>query len=406
MPLDVAWVRAQFPGLSRELAFFENAGGSLPASSVVEAIARYLREDMVQLGATYPRSARATERVYAGLDAARELVGAGEDEVALTSSSTISAHLLASAFAHRVAPDDEIVVTDLDHECNRGAWIRMAERRGARVVTWRVDPERAALTMEGLDAALSERTRLVAFTHCSNVVGTIHDAAALVARVHSAGARAVIDGVAYAPHRYVDVGAIGADAYLVSLYKVFGPHLGLLHVAPGFRAELEGQNHAFLAGSGMGELMPGSVPHELAAGVPGIVAYLEALDRHHGGEGNVAGAFERIAEREATLIEPVLTLLREHPRVRVLGEPSSDARVRVCTVTFTVEGSRPSEVVAALDAEGVATRHGHFYAPAAMPGLGISDITQGVVRISGLHYDDDEDVRRLLVALERALRVA
>lgn len=216
--LDLDWVRARFSGLTDELAFFENAGGSVPASGVVERAREYLAHDMVQLDASYPRSVRATERVEEGKRAAATLVNAEPGQVALTASTSVSMYLLSHAFAGRVGPGDEVVVSDVDHEANRGAWVRMAAARGATLREWRIDPESHELTMEGLDAVLSDATKLVCFSHCSNVMGSLHDARGFIARIHEAGARAVVDGVAFAPHRHVDVRALDADAYGLSLY--------------------------------------------------------------------------------------------------------------------------------------------------------------------------------------------
>ena len=134
----------------------------------------------------------------------------------------------------------------------------------------------------------------------------------------------MIDGVAFAPHRRVDVQALGTDLYALSLYKVYGPHLGLLYVNEALMPRLANQNHAFLAGTGSYTLMPGFVPHELSASIAGVVEYLEALDTHHGGEGTLDGAFARIAAHEERLAERLLSFLREHPRVRLIGEPRAD----------------------------------------------------------------------------------
>jgi len=401
--LDTEWVRARFPGLDDELAFFENAGGSVPVDGVVRLAHEYLAHDMVQLDATYPRSARATERVEAGKRAAARLVNADVADVVLGDSTSMNMYVLSHAFASQVGPGDEIVVTEVDHEANRGAWIRMAKARGATLREWRLDRETHALTREGLDAVLSERTCLVAFSHCSNVVGTIHDARAFVTRIHEAGARAVIDGVAFAPHRRVDVRALGADAYGLSLYKVYGPHLGLLYVSPSFREALTNQNHDFLEGTGSYELMPGNVSHELAASLPGIVAYLEALDRHHAGDGRLDGAFRTIAAHEAQLADRLLSFLRDHPKVHLLGHADGDAERRVPTVTFRVEGRRSAEIPAAVEERGVAIRYGHFYAARAMEALGAVDPDDGVVRASAVHYNTVDEVDRLIEALERAI---
>ncbi|HBQ13819.1 MAG TPA: aminotransferase [Myxococcales bacterium] len=401
--LDTEWVRARFPGLDDELAFFENAGGSLPVDGVVRRTHEYLSHDMVQLDASYRRSVRATERVEAGKLAAARLMNADVADVVLGDSTSMNMYVLSHAFAAQVGPGDEIVVTDVDHEANRGAWVRMAKARGATLREWAMSRDTHALTLEGLDAVLSDKTKLVAFSHCSNVVGTLHDARAFVERIHAAGARAVIDGVAFAPHRRVDVRALGADAYALSLYKVYGPHLGALYVSADLRASLENQNHDFLDGSGAYELMPGNVSHELAAGLPGIVEYLEALDRHHGGGGRLDGAFALIAAHESQIADRMLTFLRAHPRVRLLGHPDADPARRVPTVTFRVEGLRSADVPRAIEARGVAIRHGHFYAARAMEGLGVRDREDGVIRASAVHYNTLDEVDRLTTALDAAL---
>ncbi len=402
MTLDLEWVRRQFPGLDDDLVFFENAGGSLPARAVVDRAHRYLADEMVQLGAAYPRSARATALVDAGKRAAEALLGAPEGSVALSASTTMAFYILSHAVAGAIREGDEVVITEVDHESNRGAWIRMAAARGATIREWKLDRDAHALTAEGLDAALTSRTRLVAFTHCANVVGTIHDAAGLVARIHDAGARAVVDGVAFGPHRRVDVQAIGADAYACSLYKIYGPHLGALYVGDELRAELSNQNHAFLAGTGMYELMPGNVSHELAACLPGIVDYLTALDAHHGGAGTLEGAFARIADHEARLAARLLEGLAAIEGVRIFGCPAPDRALRVPTVTFVAEGRASGPIAEALGARGVAIRAGHFYARQAMGALGV-DPEDGVLRASLVHYNAEGEVDRFLGALREEL---
>lgn len=401
MSLDIDWVRAQFPALDDETALFDNAGGSVPARGVVDAITRYLSEDMVQLGASYPRSRRASERVAAAYPAAATLVGGQAAGIVLNSSTTMNMHVLAHAFEPLVGAGDEVVVTELDHEANRGAWRRLAERRGARLRSWKVEGD--ALTMNGLEAVLSERTKVVAFTHCANVVGRLHDATAFCARIREAGARSVVDGVAFAPHRRVDVEALGADVYALSLYKVYGPHLGLCHVRPELLSELGNQNHFFVAGQGSYELMPGNVCHELAAAVVAVVDYLVTLDRRHGGDGSLSGAFTRIAAHEEALVTPLVDWLVAHPRVRLLGPATGEAGARVPTVAFTVDGMASREVPAALDSAGVGIRFGHFYARRAMEAFGLEP-EDGVVRVSMVHYNHPAEVARLIEGLEAALR--
>ncbi len=405
--LDLGFVRAQFPALRDDWALFDNAGGSVPLGSVIAAVADYMARWQVQLGASYWQSDTATRLVAEGHAAIARSIGADEGEVVISSSTTMNLRLLAAALRHTFRPGDEIVVSDLEHESNGGAW-RALEADGVVLRTWEFDRDTQELTRAGLDRVLNARTRLVAFTHCSNIVGTIHDAAAFVRRIHEAGALACVDGVAFAPHRQVDVAAIGADFYAFSIYKVFGPHLGALY---GRRALLEqagSNNHFFIAADDVPyKLVPGGANHELTAALPAIGAYLTALDAHHGGGDDGARAqsgraFARIAEHEALLAAPVLAFLRQHPRVRLLGLADPDPARRVPTIAFTVTGRHASEIPPLLDKENIAIRWGHFYAHRAVSALGLHE-QGGVVRISMAHYNTPAEVARLLLALERVL---
>lgn len=401
-------VRSRFPALGPRWALFDNAGGSVPLAGVIERVRDYMSENAVQLGATYELSARATVQVAEGHRAAERLVNAAPGEVVLGASTTANLRLLARALRPRFGAGAEIVVTNLDHESNIGPW-RELEGEGVRVREWRFRPETGALHAEDLDGVLSPRTRLVCFTHCSNVSGTIHDAAAIVRRVHAAGALACVDGVAFAPHRLVDVKALDADFYAVSLYKTFGPHLGLLYGKRELFVRARSQNHFFFGEDELPyKLEPGGVPHELAASLPAIVEYLLDLESRlpGGGEGaereRLARAFEAIAAHEAALVAPLLAFLRDRPGVRLVGEPGADPARRLPTVAFSVDGRDAAAIPTALDAAGVAIRYGHFYARRAIEALGLLG-RNGVVRASLAHYNTPAEVARLVEALERVL---
>lgn len=404
--LNLEWVRARFPALTDELAFFDNAGGSAACLPVVERVCAHVRESMVQLGGTHPWSVDATEKVAAGHRAAAALMGGQVEDVALTPSTTASMARLAAAFAPALKPGDEVVVTDLDHEANVGAFRRLGEgpeaRPGVVVREWRFDEATQTLTEEGLRAVLSERTRLVAFTHCSNVVGAFHDVKRLTAVAHEAGARVVVDGVAFAPHRRVDVAELGVDAYAFSAYKVYGPHLGLLWVAPDFRGELESRNHYFLpTDTAAYQLEPGSAPHELAVALPGIVAYLEALAEAHGTSG-LDGAFAAIAAHEEALAKPLIDLLSDRAGVRMMGPATADRTRRAPTIAFAVEGVDAGALPRKLDEHGVSLRSGHFYAHRAVKRLGLLE-QGGLLRASMVHYNSPAEVERLVRSLDEVL---
>jgi selenocysteine lyase/cysteine desulfurase len=210
----------------------------------------------------------------------------------------------------------------------------------------------------------------------------------------------VVDGVAFAPHRAVDVQALGCDFYVLSLYKVFGPHQGLLWGKRDHFLRADSLNHRFVAADNLPyKLQPGHQNYELSWGAGAIAAYLQTLGGAEGRAG-IEAAYAGIAAHEAKLTERVLAFLRGRQRVRIVGPASADATQRVATISFTVDGAAPRDVVAKTDAAGIGLRHGDFYSRDLADSLGLSD---GVVRISIAHYNTVEEVDRLLAVLDRAL---
>ncbi len=406
--LDVEYARSFFPALRTGWALFDNAGGVVPPHTVVDRIAEYGRTVQVQLGATHELSARATDLVAKGREAVAQLLGADPDEIVLGPSTTMNVYVLAQALRPRLSRGDAVVVTNLDHEANVGAWRRLSEH-GIEIREWRLRPETASLHVEDLDPLLDHRTRLVAFTHCSNLVGEIVDVPAVVRRARAVGALVCVDGVAYAPHRRLDVRALDVDFYLVSLYKVFGPHSAALYARRERLLELASQNHFFIGDDAIPyKLTPGNVNHELVASLPGIVEYLDALHERHwpAVAGSLAARLDRtfdlMARHEEALARPLLEWLGTRPGVRVLGPPTADPDRRTCIVSFVVEGRRSDEIVRVTDAKGVAIRWGDFYARRAIEALSLGH-AGGVVRVSMVHYNTPAEVKRLIEALDVAL---
>jgi len=190
--LDVDFARGHFPGLD-DWALFENAGGTLVADTVIERVRGYMTETQVQPGAPFPASAEAARRINESERLMAAMINAEPGEAMIGPSTTMNVYLLTQAIAHWFAPGDEIIVTNLDHEANNGAWRRLAER-GVTIKEWQVDPATAELEIAALDDLLTERTRLVAFSQCSNIAGGINDVAAITRRVHDAGALVCVDG--------------------------------------------------------------------------------------------------------------------------------------------------------------------------------------------------------------------
>jgi cysteine desulfurase family protein (TIGR01976 family) len=409
--LDLDFARARFPALAGGWVFLDNAGGSQVLASVADRVRDYLLTSSVQVGASYEPSRLAAERIAAAARACALLVNAADSsEVVLGPSTTQLLQNLARAFRERIGPGDEIVVTNADHEANVTPWLRLAEERGATVRFWRADPATAGLDLAGLAPLMTARTRLVCFPHVSNVVGTVHPVAEIARFVHQRGALVCVDGVAYAPHRAVDVRALDADFYVFSLYKVFGPHQGLLYGRRDLLLDLANVNHVFVPKDALPyKLLPGNLNYELAHGVPAIVEYLEELGRRAGAASDDATARERIeaafaaiARHEESLTAPLLEYLAGKPGVRLLGDPAPGRAGRIATVAFSVEGRSSAEIPAAVDPFRIGIRYGDFHARRLIEDLGLAE-RGGIVRISMAHYNTPEEMERLIAALETVL---
>ncbi|MBL8944433.1 MAG: cysteine desulfurase-like protein [Myxococcales bacterium] len=399
--LDLDFVRAQFPALASDTVFLENAGGSQTLAAVADRIRDYLLTTNVQLGASYAASQASTARVR---EAAREtaaFVGASDPEcVILGPSTTQLLNNLALAMQGGLVPGDEIVVSAADHAANVGCWRRLAAR-GIVVKTWPIDRDTWRLEPAGLLPLLGPRTKLVAFTHVSNLLGTIHDVAGLTRLVHEHGARVVVDGVAFAPHREVEVEAWDVDYYVFSFYKVFGPHVAVLYGKRECLERLDTINHDFITELPY-RLQPGNLNFELAHGLGGIYAYLDALGGRCPGAGSPKSrAFAAIAAHEERLAAPLLAALAARPGVTIFGDRRPLRDVRVPTISFAVAGRTAESIVRAVDPSGIGIRHGDFYAKALAAELGVPD--REVVRVSMVHYNTPDEIERLIAVLDRVL---
>jgi cysteine desulfurase family protein (TIGR01976 family) len=399
--LDLAKVRGHFPALqASDWAFFDNAGGSQVLRNVAERVAHYLLTTSVQLGASYSVSVEAGVRVREARGRIATLVGAQRpEEIVLGPSTTQMMRNLSAAMAGQFAPGDEIVLTDFDHESNIGPWLSLQDR-GVVVRWWSIRPD-MTVALEDLDALLCERTRLVCVTHASNILGTINPVREIADRVHAAGARLCVDAVAYAPHRLVDVAASGADYYLFSFYKVFGPHFAVMWGRHEHLLELDGLYHWFYGREMVPfKLEPGNTNYELAWGSAGIVDYLEELGGAPGRDG-IGRAFEAIARHEEVLAARLIDYLRSRNDAIIAGEVTADRTVRVPTIAFKFAGLNSSDIVRQVDPHRVGIRFGDFHSRRLVERLGHAD-DGGLVRVSMVHYNTVDEVDRLIQALEAA----
>jgi cysteine desulfurase family protein (TIGR01976 family) len=400
MPLDLDHVRNQFPALDANWAYFDNAGGSQALRSVADRISDYLLTTNVQTGASYETSRHATERLAEARARIALLFNARRaEEVVFGASTTMLLRLLATAMAGGLAPGDEIVVTEFDHESNIGPWVGLRER-GVVIKFWPLNKQTLKPDLADLEPLMGPRTKLVCVTHASNILGTINPIREIADFVHRHGARVCVDGVAYAPHRAIDVQTLDCDYYVFSLYKTYGPHLAVLYGKYDHLLELDGLYHYFYGRDKVPmKLEPGNPAYELAWGSAAIVDYLEELGGTTG-RASVEAAFEGITRQEMALAERLLAYLRGRNTVRIIGDGRSDGDIRVPTVSFLVEDADPFALIASTDAARIGIRHGDFHSRRLVEALGLP--AQNIVRASLVHYNTLEEVDRFIDVLDGA----
>jgi selenocysteine lyase/cysteine desulfurase len=408
MQLDLSYVRSQFPAFSvpdlADRAFFENAGGSYACAPVIDRLTRFYRERKVQPYAPYG----AAQAGGAEMDEARArlaaMMGVAAHELSFGPSTTANTYVLAQAVRRWLGPGEAIVVTDQDHEANSGPWRRLAEE-GVEVREWKINPASGHLDPARLVPLLADgRVRLVCFPHCSNVVAEINPVAEIVALAHAAGAATCVDGVSYAPHGLPDLGALGADIYLFSAYKTYGPHQGIMAIRESLGMRLPNQGHWFNGETLYKRFTPAGPDHAQVAASAGIADYLDALHDHHFGAGpepreRAAAVHDLMRTHEIAICQPLLDYLRDRNDLRLVGPAEAERRAP----TVAVDLGRPAEPVsAALAAEGINCWAGDFYAVRPLSAMGI-DPKRGVLRLSMVHYTSAADVARLISALDRVL---
>ncbi len=403
--LDVAFCRRHFPAIDGDWVFMENAGGTFVPKQVIERTQHYITNCQVQPGAAYPASASAAEHIDAGAKVLADLINADSNEIVVGPSTTSNVYVLSHALRPLLAAGDEIIVTNQDHEANNGAWRRL-EDTGIVIKEWRMNGDTDDLEIEDLEALLTDKTRLVCFTHCSNIIALIHDVKAIVKKIHDAGALACVDGVAYTPHRRVDVKELNVDFYLYSPYKIFGPHLGVLYGKRDLLLKAVSQNHYFIGDDDFKrKLCPGGPNFELTAAAVGIGEYFDEVYAHHFPGANI-GQSERLQQvydlfsaHEDSMAQPVNDYLRSNPRVRLFGNGETAKRERVAVFSFLVSHRDSREIPGKLLRHKIAVGADDFYAARCIDALGARP-QNGVVRASMVHYNTRDDVDRLLTHLD------
>lgn len=408
MKLDLPFVRAQFPAFSEPSlqgwAFFENAGGSYPCIQFIEKLTHFYMKNKVQPYYPYPAAIKAGKMMDTSYKRMAEYLNVEESEIHFGPSTTQNIYVLAHAMRPMWEEGDEIIVSCQDHEANAGAWRRLS-KTGIKVIEWHVNSQTGLLDMESLEQLFSDRTKMVAFPHCSNVIGHINPVKQISQKAHEYGAISVVDGVGYAPHGFPDLKDLGADIYLFSLYKTFGPHLGLMYVDSELILHMENQSHFFKEGITKSMLTPAGPDHAQIGAASGVLDYFDAVYEHHFDEdadpsqrNKALNTLFRAHENE--LLETLLTFLRSHEDIQIVGPETTTDRLPI--VSIIPLNKTVAEVYSKLTEHKLMLGSGDFYAVRPLMDMGVP-LKPGVLRISFVHYTSMEEINQLIAGLKKAL---
>lgn len=400
---DALRCRADFPALRRPLAYLDGPAGTQVPRGVIDAMARIHEWSNANSGGRFVTSRETDELIQASRDAVACFLGAEPGAtISFGASMTTLTFSLAHALGRDYRPGDEIVVTALDHEANRGPWY-MLEERGVVVREVSLNPD-GRLDEASLRSSITERTRLVALGMASNALGTVNDFALARALSNEVGAELLLDAVHYAPHFPIDVRAIGCDYLLCSAYKFYGPHVGILYCRPGRLDELRTDRLSTQKQSGPERIETGTLNHAALAGVRAAIEYIAALGHGEDPRSRLVDAMDSLAGYEHGLGRTYHDAVRELPGVTAHGL-DFDSGPRTPTVSITLDGASPAAAAEHLGDAGVLVWHGDFYAARPVQLLGLEE-RGGLIRVGISLYNTRDEIARLLQGVGELTRVS
>ncbi len=407
--LDIDYVRSQFPAfddpLSKDWSFFENAGGSYVPKNVIDKLTEFMTSTKVQPYAEYPMSKIAGENMDKATKLFAEMINAKNNEILIGGSTSINLYVLSNALKSFINPGDEVIVTNQDHEANISPWRRLKDY-GANIIEWKFDSNDHELKITDLKKLINSKTKILAVTHCSNIVGSINNLKEISNLAHENKIIVIGDGVSYAPHGFPNVKELGVDFYTFSLYKTYGPHLALLYGKEEILKNLPNQNHEFLENNYPYTINPGGPNHEELVSLIGIYEYFNNLHDYHYKNKNInilskiKKINDLIAKHEEEIANPILEYLHNRSDINLIGKNIIKDKNRAPTVSFTSKNKTSKEISNFLVKNKIATRNDNFYAWRCLKSLGI-DTEDGVVRLSMSHYNNVEDTEKVINALKK-----
>ena len=406
-PLDLTWIRAQFPALAQEVnghpaVFFDGPGGTQVPQRVIDAVTDYLIRHNANTHGAFATSRRTDETIDAARAAMADFLGCAADEVVFGPNMTTLTFAISRAFGRDIRPGDEIVLTRLDHDANVAPW-KALEERGTVIRMVDIDTEECTLDMADMARAIGPRTKLVAVGYASNAVGTINDVTTITRMAHAVGALVYIDAVHYAPHGPIDVRALDCDFLACSPCKFFAPHMGALYGKREHLARLRPYKVRPASDAIPDRWETGTKNHEGLAGVTAAIEYLAELGQRitpaTTRRAALVQAMEAIKAYERELSEQLIANLLAIPGLTFYGI-SDPARfdMRTPTVAVRLAGCTPRELADALGRRGIFCWDGNYYAINLTERLGV-EADGGMLRIGLVHYNTAEEIELLLEAL-------
>lgn len=398
-------LRQQFPALQRlhqgePLVFLDGPAGTQVPHLVIEAIANYYRNSNANTHGTFITTQETDTMMEATRQKVADFLGAaGAHTISFGQNMTSLNFSLSHAIGKILQPGDEILITQLDHESNRGPWLLLRER-GIVVKEVRLLPD-GTLDYEHFQSQLNERTRLVAVGYASNMLGTVNDLETIRKWTYQVGAWLLVDAVHYAPHFSIDVQQLGCDFLLCSAYKFYGPHVGLLYCKPGLLDRLPAERLRTTYQHAPYSIETGTLNHAAIAGVQASIDFIAGLGEGNHYRARLQDAMQRIGAKEKSLFVSLVEGLKTHPSIQIFGVDAQVAH-RAPTVSFTVKGHTATQVCQYLAAHNICAWNGHFYALRATEILGLAP--EGVVRMGISLYTTLQEVQRTLEVLHGAYK--
>ena len=395
--------RRDFPALTRKqnrksLVYFDGPAGSQVPNQVIDAIGEYFRRSNANSGGTFVTSTESDALREESRATVAEFLGAkSAGTISFGANMTTLNYSLSKAIGRTLRSGDEVLITQLDHEANRGPWLTLQDEEIA-VKEVRLKPD-GTLDYDDFRQKIGRRTRLVAMGMASNALGTVNDVAMVRELTRKVGARLLVDAVHYAPHFLIDAASLGVDFLLCSAYKFYGPHVGILYSREGLLDQLETDRLRTQSQSSPDRIETGTLNHEGIVGVKAAIEYIANIGRGKTLREKLVSAFSTIHHHEINLASELFEGLKKMPGVKIYG-PSFDSVVRAPTVSFTVDGLQAREVCGRLASKGICAWDGHFYALRAIEVLGLVD-RGGVTRTGILLYNTEDEVKRFLGEIKR-----